>query len=129
MLSLIESTTEWKFDPTFDFEIGVKPDGIDPNKKVVVEVYAHMGAVKGAQRQKIKADILKLAYIEKMKGEGWKKVMCFGCDAAASYVKNDTWAAKAATAFGIEIVIVPLTAEQKAVISAAQARQKMVNAE
>src|SRR3546814_8353628 len=49
-------------------ELGVKPDGIDSNRKIVVEVYARVGELKGAQLHKAKTDLLKLIYIKRMLG-------------------------------------------------------------
>ena len=40
------------FDDAADLGIGVNPDGIDTHKKVVTEVYAHIGQLKGAQLHK-----------------------------------------------------------------------------
>src|SRR3546814_1228896 len=56
-------------------ELGVKPDGIDSNRKIVVEVYARVGELKGAQLHKAKTDLLKLIYIKRMLGAEWRAVI------------------------------------------------------
>lgn len=73
------------FDPEASQPVstGAQPDAIDPDNKVVVEVYARVGTVKGAQLHKIKGDILKLALIEKELGTSWKKTLCFASEEAA----------------------------------------------
>ncbi len=109
------------------FTFGVKPDAIDPVNKIVVEAYARVGTVKGAQLHKIKGDILKLALIEKKLGAGWQKIMCFASDEAAKYVRGKSWVAEAAKEFGVEIHIVHLSDEQKNKVLSAQKRQRMVN--
>jgi len=108
-------------------DINVKPDAIDLINKVIVEVYARVGEVKGAQLHKIKGDILKLALIEKKLGVGWRKIMCFASEEAAKYVQGQSWVAEAAREFGVEIHIVNLPDEQKNNVISAQKRQRMVN--
>lgn len=108
-------------------DISVKPDAVDPVNKVVVEAYARIGGVKGAQLHKIKGDILKLVLIEKKLGVGWRKIMCFASDEAAKYVKGKSWVAEAVREFGIEIHVVTLPEEQKNKVISAQNRQHMKN--
>jgi len=122
---------EVKFDLHFvagsTLGIGVRPDGIDPENKVVVEAYARVGVLKGAQLHKVRADILKLAFIEKKLGPGWRKIMCFGNAEAAAFLQGSSWTAEAARAFGIEIFVEPLPSDQEKIVKAAQERQRMVN--
>lgn len=127
ILRAIESQLGLRFVEGATLGIGVQPDGIDPENKVVVEAYARVGQLKGAQLHKVKADLLKLAYIEKRLGPGWRKIMCFGSTEAASFLLGTSWAAEAAKAFGIEIHVQPLPTEQAQLVKAAQERQRMVN--
>lgn len=128
ILSSIAARLNLHFDPAYRLAIGVQPDGIDPEKKVIVEVYAHVGRLKGAQLHKVKADLLKLTYIEAMLGPGWRKVICFCSSDAAAFLLGESWAAKAARIFGIEIIVEPITSEQELQIKRVQERQRMVNA-
>ncbi|WP_100916039.1 hypothetical protein [Pseudoalteromonas spongiae] len=109
-------------------ELGVKPDAVDLNNKIVVEVYARLGELKGAQLHKVKGDILKLVLIDTKLGGGWRKVLCFASDAAAKYAQGKSWVAEAARTFDIEIVIINLPEDLQQQIKSAQKRQKMVNA-
>ena len=129
MLMSLQEELGIKFDSeaVLPVDIGVKLDAIDPISKVVVEAYARVGKVKGAQLNKIKGDILKLALIEKKLGSGWRKIMCFASDEAAKYVQGNSWVAKAAREFDIEIHVVYLPDEQKNNVITAQKRQRMVN--
>jgi len=129
MLASLQDKLGFKFEPSAELpiDVGVKPDAIDPINKVVVEVYARVGEVKGAQLHKIKGDILKLALIEKRLGAGWRKIMCFASDEAAKYVQGKSWVAEAAREFGVEIYVVQLPDEQKDNVISAQKRQRMVN--
>lgn len=129
MLKSLEEVLELNFDhnAVLPIEVGVKPDAIDPVNKVVVEIYARVGEVKGGQRKKIKGDILKLALIGKNLGEGWRKILCFASDEAAKYVQGKSWVAEAARVFEVEIHVTPLPSEQENKVIAAQRRQRMVN--
>lgn len=129
MLISLQERLGIKFDPesALSIDISVKPDAIDPINKVVVEAYARVGEVKGAQLHKIQGDILKLAIIEKKLGAGWRKIMCFASDEAAKYVQGKSWVAEAARVFNVEIHVVHLPEEQRNNVMTAQKRQRMVN--
>lgn len=129
MLASLQKELSCDFKPNFELPIDVmvKPDAIDPVNKIVVEVYARIGKVKGAQLNKIKGDILKLALIEKRLGPTWRKIMCFASHEAASYVQGKSWTAQAAREFGIEIYVADIPEEQKDKVISAQNRQRMVN--
>ena len=129
MLKSLEQVLGLHFDPgaVLPIDVGVKPDAIDPINKVVVEVYARVGEVKGGQLQKIKGDILKLALIGKNLGKGWRKILCFASDEAAKYIQGESWVAEAAREFEVEVHVMPLTSEQESKVIAAQRRQRMVN--
>ncbi len=114
-------------DAEMPIDVGVKPDAVDLKNKIVVEVYARVGEVNGAQQHKIKGDILKLALIDKRLGSGWRKIMCFASNEAAKYVQGKSWVAEAAKEFGVELFIVDLPEEQKINVITAQKRQRMVN--
>lgn len=112
-------------------DLTLKPDWIDKEKKIVVEVFAHIGKLGPGQKRKVAQDVLKLAYIDKATGEQWRKILCFACSEAAKYVDVDkgspSWVAKAVEAFGIEVRVVPLPPEQFASVKAAQQRQNKTN--
>lgn len=129
MIASLQSLLGCDFDKNakLPINVGVNPDAIDPINKIVVEVYARVGEVRGAQLHKIKGDILKLALIEKRLGTGWRKIMCFASNEAAKYVQGKSWVAEAAKEFGVEIFIVELPEEKKENIISAQKRQRMVN--
>ena len=122
-----------KFNLSFDkatklpTKTNVQPDAIDIMNKTIVEVYARIGKLKGAQFHKVKGDILKLIFIEKELKEKWKKILCFADDAAAEYARGNSWVAEAARIFDVEILVVNLPKEQSDLVISAQKRQLMVN--
>jgi hypothetical protein len=119
---------KFKTDAAINRDIGVEPDGIDQDKKVVVEAYAHVGELKGAQLHKVKADLLKLIFIGHQLGEGWRKIMCFSNKEAARYLQGKSWAARAASEFNVEVIVQELPEDHQGRVKAAQQRQRMVNA-
>lgn len=106
---------------------GLKPDAIDWNKRVIVEVYARVGRLKGAQPSKVKGDILKLLFIERLLGGRWKKIICLGDNAAANTLKGKSWVCAAAKEFGISVEVAPHSRKTMRAVLAAQLRQRMVN--
>jgi hypothetical protein len=131
MLRLLETTLGLQFDSnaTLPIDVGVQPDAIDVKNKTVVEAYARIGAVKGAQLHKIKGDILKLALIGRRLGDDWRKIFCFASNEAAGYASGNSWVAEAAREFGIEVVVVEIPANVRESVVHAQSRQRMVNPE
>ena len=114
-------------DASLPISISVRPDAIDLSNNVLVEVYARVGELKGAQLHKVKGDILKLVLIERLLDSSWRKILCFGDAAAAAYARGGSWVAEAARVFDIEVVVQPLPSELRENILTAQARQVMVN--
>lgn len=107
----------------FDFEYrpkqhgllrGIQPDGIDWKKRVLVEVYARIGKLKGAQPGKIKGDILKMLLIERLLGGRWKKIVCLGDEAAAKALRGKSWVCAAVSEFGIRVEVHPSFQETRA---------------
>jgi len=129
MLRALESKLGITFDDKAKLQIdaGVQPDAIHNDSKTVVEVYARIGAVRGAQLHKIKGDILKLAFIGVRLGDQWRRILCFASKEAASYVSGTSWVAQAARKFGVEVVVVDIPAETRESVLKAQTRQRMVN--
>ena len=103
---MLKSLTEklhlsFKNEGKLSIDIGLQPDAVDPNKKVIVEACAHVGELKGAQLHKVKGDILKLIFIEEKLGEKWTKILCFADEAAAKYARGGSWVAEAVRTFGV----------------------------
>jgi hypothetical protein len=106
---------------------GLKPDAIDWKKRVIVEVYARLGKLKGAQPRKVQGDILKLIYHERMLGGKWRKILCFADETAANTVVGKSWGSFAAKEFGVEVMVEHLPTASEKRVRAAQHDQRMVN--
>jgi hypothetical protein len=100
----------------------VRPDGVDADRTVFVEVFARIGKMKPGQRHKVSTDALKLLAIREAYPQA-RLILAFVDDAAAASVSG--WRAATLAANGIEIRTVDLDPAGRAAIEAAQARQKM----
>lgn len=91
---------------------------------LLVEAWAHQGPPKAAQKKKIVADALKLAFGATLLPGKTRLVLLFSDpQAAAPFGPPRAWSAAAFGAFGIEMVIVELPEQERTLIREAQARQ------
>jgi hypothetical protein len=102
----------------------VQPDGMAADGSVVVEVFAHIGKLRGGQRHKVSTDALKLLAIRDSHPDA-RLILAFADGEAAASVSG--WKAQTLKAQEIEIHTVDLTPEDRAKIEAAQFQQTMVN--
>jgi hypothetical protein len=107
--------------------VGLKPDAVDWTKRVLVEAYARVGRLKGAQPHKVKGDILKLLLLERRLTGKWTKIICFGDAEAAKLLMGKSWTAAAAREFGVKVVVAKHSVRTAKSVVAAQKRQRMVN--
>ncbi len=102
----------------------VRPDGVGVDALIFVEVFAHIGKLRGGQMHKVSTDALKLLAIREVHPAA-RLILAFADKAAAGSVSG--WKAETLAANGIEIHTVDLDPADRATIEAAQTRQKMVN--
>ena len=105
----------------------VQIDGINEEDKVLCEIYARIGKLKGSQPDKVASDILKMLLVEKLLDGKWKKHYCFASDEAATPLKGKSWIANAAVEMGIEIRVFTLPESIASSDVDAQNRQRMIN--
>lgn len=103
----------------------VRPDGVAGDDSIFVEVFAHIGKLRGGQMHKVSTDALKLLAIRDVHPAA-RLILAFADRAAAESVSG--WKAETLAANGIELRTVDLDPAERATIEAAQMRQKMVNA-
>lgn len=106
----------------------IQIDGFSAEGRILCEVYAHVGALRGGQSDKIAADILKLNLAANRKGGKWRKILLFADESACKQLRGASWLAEACCDIGIEIEVAVISQGMKEKIAAAQQRQKMVNA-
>jgi acyl carrier protein phosphodiesterase len=100
---------------------GVCESSVPP---VLVEVWAHQGLPRPAQKAKVMTDALKLVWIERcLFPAGARKVLAFADDTAADHFRRQTWMSSALHDLGIEVIVVPLPDDLRSQITTAQTRQ------
>ena len=114
--------------PVYALRNQVQIDGIDSSNRILCEVYAHVGRLKGSQPDKVASDILKLLLVGRLFGAGWKKVLALCDSEAASRLCGESWLARAAAEHDVRIEIVKLPKKNLQQLKKAQERQRMVNA-
>lgn len=87
---------------------------------------ARQGALRGAQLKKIGQDISKLALVQReTQFAGARAIIAFASEEARDSVRG--WLQRAADAFGVELLVVPISEDLRREILSAQSRQMMVN--
>ena len=112
---------------TLNARAKVQIDGMDEKNRVMCEIYARLGRLKGSQPDKVASDLLKLNFVEHRRGGTWRKILAFASAEAAQVVQGQSWLAAAAVHYKVEIHVVPIPDSERALLLAAQARQRMVN--
>lgn len=79
-----------------------QPDGVNSAGSRIVEVYAHVGPLKGAQSKKVAQDILKLAAIRRQPGYETASCEIFFVDRDAMKSVRG-WMKEAAREFGVNL--------------------------
>lgn len=101
-------------------------DGVDEQHSVFVEVFAHQGRLKGSQIHKVARDALKLITLGRQY-QAAQLVIAFGDSVAAAQVMGSSWLAEALRTWGVRVTLVELEEDVRLSLSAAQARQVMIN--
>ncbi len=100
----------------------------DDNRVTLVEAWAHVGKAKSAQRNKVLADMLKLALVTSALRRSYPSLkvesyLVFADSRAANVVNGKGWASLAAKEFGIATQVIALSADVIEIIKEAQRRQ------
>ena len=104
----------------------VEVDGVSSDGRVLVEVFAHQGALRGGQFHKVARDALKLITISHGRSDT-RKILAFADEDAARCVRGKSWLAEALQMWAVEVRVVQLDEALRAELRAAQTRQVMVN--
>jgi hypothetical protein len=101
-------------------------DGVSDDESVLVEVFAHQGALKGGQRGKIARDTLKLITLGRHR-PGARLILALADARAARPLTAKSWLGEALARWKVEVLVVDLDDAVREGIRAAQVRQVMVN--
>jgi hypothetical protein len=96
----------------------------DPENALLVEVWAHQGPPRPAQKTKVLADAFKLSFAATLLDRRPRLLLLFSDESAAAPFRSPrTWSAAAIREAGIELLVVTLPDEENAKIREAQQRQ------
>ena len=100
----------------------------DDRRVTLVEVWAHIGKAKAAQRNKVLSDMLKLALVTSVlrrscPGLDVESYLVFADVEAAKVVTGKGWASLAAKEFGVESKVITLSPDIVQAIRDAQKKQ------
>lgn len=97
-------------------------DGASADRTVLVEAFAHQGAMRGAQIKKVSEDAFKLVTLAKGHTD-MKLILAFADELAARSVLGRSWKAEALRLWGVEVLVVELPDDVRVGIHEAQVRQ------
>jgi hypothetical protein len=104
--------------------VRVEVDGVNADRTVLVECWAHQGGVKSAQRQKVLTDAFKLSWIANTIYPRPRLILCMSDHIAASpFLSAKSWPAQALRDAGIEVIVVDLPPDVRHQVEEAQRRQ------
>lgn len=94
-------------------------DGIRP---ICVEIWAHQGKARSAQKDKVLKDMCKLLLAEDRLKKSCRKIIAVADEEAVAHLKN-SWQGEFAEVFGIDINVVEIPKTTKRDIREAQKKQ------
>jgi len=94
----------------------------DGDLPICVEIWAHQGPAKSAQRAKVMKDMCKLLYVEKLLGRPCRKILAVSDPQCLGFLDN-SWQGQFAAEFGIERIVVPMSVDMRERVRQAQTRQ------
>lgn len=109
--------------------VHIEPDLYSEEEKIICEVYAHVGKLKGGQPHKISQDILKMLLLEQCRGVKFRKIIISLDGDVEKFLNGKSFIAESVRQFDIEVKRMEVTMEMKNRIVSAQKRQVMVNPE
>jgi len=102
-------------------------DAISGDGSTIVEIFAHVGPLKGGQIKKVASDAFKISCFLSA-GLARVGVLAFiDADAARAATNTTSWLGEAIRSAGIEVRIVNVDSSLTEAVVAAQGRQRMVN--
>lgn len=98
-------------------------DGFSESPLILCEAWAHVGTVKGGQKQKVMTDAFKLLFANAECGGHGQLILLFADRAAAAHFQGTSWMARCLREYGIQVEVIDLSPEVRARVTKAQKRQ------
>lgn len=103
----------------------IQPDFYSKEYKIIGEIFVHIGEMKKAQSNKISNDIMKMLLLDKKHNVLYRKIIVLCDDDVIKRLTGNSWLSECIREFGIEIVKIGLTDEERNLIRNTQNRQVM----
>ncbi|WP_426320724.1 hypothetical protein [Microbacterium sp. E-13] len=101
----------------------VEVDGASADLTILVEAYAHQGALRGGQPKKLATDALKLTWIGRQVGAK-RLILAVADERVEAYLRRPrAWLTQALTDLGVEVIRVDLDDATESALVAAQTVQ------
>ena len=101
----------------------VRVDGMDDQRTVLVECWAHQGRARGSQPAKLMSDAVKLHWIAQTFDTTPELILCVSDKEAVQHLFGKSWRGRAIESLGVQIRHVDVAAEVMASVATAQLRQ------
>jgi hypothetical protein len=101
----------------------IELDGVSDLPPTLVEVWAHQGPPKAAQKAKVMTDAMRLLLAARVLMNDPRLVLALTDHAAAAHFTGRSWMAQALRELGIEVLVVELPDAVRQAVLRAQARQ------
>jgi hypothetical protein len=101
----------------------IELDGVSDQPPILVEVWAHQGPPKAAQKAKVMTDAMRLLFAARVLGTAPRLILGLTDRAAAAHFTGRTWMSQALRELGVEVEIVELPEPVRESVLRAQARQ------
>ena len=109
-----------------DGKTEICPDIYSEQNRIIGEIHAHIGRLKGSQPDKIASDILKMLLYEKKTEFEWKKYIAI-CDIDEyEQLRGNSFLAEAIREYGIELLLVDLPKELRDKLLKCMKRQNLL---
>ena len=110
---------------TFDSGARVEIDGASEDRTVLVEAYAHTGALRGAQPKKLATDAFKLTWAGAKLGSTRLIIAVIDDEVEQYLLRPKAWLTEALRDSEVEVVRVRIDDDARARVAAAQRLQRM----
>ncbi len=97
--------------------------GFSRDPDIICEASARIGKMRSAQVHKIMNNALKMLFLEQHLGGGFRKILAFVDEEAASKFVNNGWHGECLRRFGIEVMVVDVPEQIEQDVLQAQKRQ------
>ncbi len=101
----------------------IEVDGYCDSPKVVCEIWAHIGAPKSAQKNKVMTDAFKLIFVDTLLKSNSKRILLFADHEAASHFQGKSWMSQCLVEHDIDIEVIELPLDLRTKVIDAQKRQ------